>query len=181
MNRLTKLLVIALVVAPVLALGGLAQQQVRVWFNEYLFLDCSASPDIDYIIRQEDLEYPGPIPIGPWACNVDALSQFRLNSTMETVWAAHGATVSNFLQICEEADRDGDPPATCADGWELDPAAAEISTRRGTGGNTAGTDGADFSGTIYFILKEIDIPKYGPNYGLLYHGVITYVVSDLTP
>jgi len=179
MNRLAKLLVVALVVSPILVFGGLAQQNVTIWFDEYLFLDCSDSPDIDYRLTQADFEKPQPFEIGTWHCNVDALSQYRLNSTMETYWAAHGADVSDFSQVCKEADGDGG--ATCAPGTSLDPSKSDPETRRGTGENTAGTDGGDFSGNILFDLRGIDIPKIGPNYGLLYQGLITYVVTDLTP
>lgn len=180
MNRLAKLLVVALVVSPILVFGGLAQQNVTIRFNEYLFLDCSDSPDIDYTLTQADFEKPQPFEIGTWHCNVDALSQYRLNSTMATTWQAYGADIRDFYEVCNLADGDGG--AACAPGTSLSPLETEEATRRGTGGNTAGTDGGDFRGTISVDISGWDIPmnSVGPA-GLIYQGVITYVVTDLTP
>lgn len=179
MRRLNKLLVATLVVLPLLGLVGLAQQNINVTVNQALFLDCSAAAAINYTITQADIEGSQPFTIGTWACNVDALTRYRLNSTLTTTTTnITNADESDFSATCTSAT--GGQPGANAPACETTNTAlsgTDPTTRRGTGGNTASTTGADFSGNIRLDVSDWDVGTLPGSYS----GTITYSVTDTTP
>jgi len=178
MKRLNKLLAAALVALPLLGLGGLAQQNITINVPQSLFLDCSASPTINYTVTQSDIEGTQPFNIGSWSCNVDALTKYRLNATLATTTTnITNADPTDFSQTCTSATgggSGGNAPA-CDSNTAL--SGTDPATRRGTGGNTAGTLGADFSGAVRLDVRDWDVGTLPGSYT----GTITYTVTDTTP
>lgn len=186
---MTKKYLVALLVAALglsLSSGLVAQQNVTIQINQSLYLDC-VPPDqpgnIYYIISQSDIEAPQPIDIGDWSCNVDAVTQYRLNSQFTSFSAPSvvNADTSDFTADCITADGNGSN--ACAPNSSLTMGDVDPNTRRGTGYNTAGTDGADFDGNIYvnmgvgpagWDVQSSQLP-------VLVTGTITYTVTDTTP
>jgi hypothetical protein len=180
---MTKRVVVALLVGAIglsLSSGLVAQQQVLITIEQSLYLACVPS-EIRYRIRQADIEAPQPIDIGDWSCNVDAVTAYRLNSQFTSFSAPNvvNADTSDFTTDCDSADDFG----TCAPNSSLTLGDVDPNTRRGTGYNTAGTNGADFSGDIFvnmgvgpagWDVQSSQLPVYVT-------GVITYTVTDTTP
>jgi len=184
---MTKRVVVALLVGAVglsLSSGLVAQQNVTIEIGQSLYLDCvppDQPGDIYYVITQADIEAPQPIDIGDWGCNVDAVTQYRLNSQFTSFSAPYvvNADTSDFTTDCVNDDDFG----TCAPNSSLTLGDVDPNTRRGTGFNTAGTDGADFGGNVYvnmgvgpagWDVQSSQLPVYVT-------GVITYTVTDTTP
>ncbi len=184
---MTRKLLIALLVGAIglsLSSGLVAQQNVTIEIGQSLYLDCvpPVQPgDIYYIILQADIEAPQPIDIGDWGCNVDAVTQYRLNSQFTSFSAPYvvNADTSDFTADCYSADDFG----ACAPNQSLTMGDVDPNTRRGTGYNTAGTDGADFEGDIFvnmgvgpagWDVQSSQLPVFVT-------GTITYTVTDTTP
>jgi hypothetical protein len=180
---MTKRVVVALLIGAVglsLSSGLVAQQEVLITIEQSLYLDCVPS-EIRYTIMRPDIEAPQPIDIGDWSCNVDAVTAYRLNSQFTSFSAPYvvNADTSDFTADCVNADDFG----TCAPNSSLTLGDVDPNTRRGTGSNTAGTDGADFRGNVYvnmgvgpagWDVQSSQLPVYVT-------GVITYTVTDTTP
>jgi hypothetical protein len=184
---MTKRVFVALLVGAIglsLSSGLVAQQNVTIEIGQSLYLDCvppDQPGDIYYVITQADIEAPQPIDIGDWGCNVDAVTQYRLNSQFTSFSAPFvvNADTSDFTADCDSADDYG----TCATYSSLTMGDVDPNTRRGTGYNTAGTDGADFAGNVYvnmgvgpagWDVMSSQLPVYVT-------GTITYTVTDTTP
>jgi hypothetical protein len=114
---------------------------------------------------------------------VDAVTQYRLNSQFTSFSAPYvvNADTSDFTADCVTADGDGSN--SCDANSSLTLGDSDPNTRRGTGFNTAGTDGADFGGNVYvnmgvgpagWDVQSSQLPVYVT-------GVITYTVTDTTP
>ncbi len=181
MKKLNKLLVAALLVWPPFGLGGLSQttQNVNVTVNQSLFLDCSASATINFSVTQTQIEGSQPFTIGTWSCNVDALTKYRLNSTLTTTTTnITNADESDFSATCTSATG-GNPGANApaCDTTNTSLSGTDPATRRGTGGNTASTTGADFSGNVRLNVSDWDVGTLPGSY----QGTITYTVTDTTP
>ncbi len=181
-----KILIVLLVGAMGLSLssGLVAQQNVTITIPQSLYLDCvppDQPGDITYTILQGDIEAPQPIDIGDWGCNVDAVTEYRLNSQFTSFSAPFvvNADTPDFTANCVSADDYG----TCAPNSSLTLGDTDPNTRRGTGYNTAGTDGADFAGNVYvdmgvgpagWDVQSSQLP-------VSVTGTITYTVTDTTP
>jgi hypothetical protein len=184
---MTKRVVVALLVGAVglsLSSGLVAQQNVTITIGQSLYLDC-VPPDqpgnITYTITQTDIQAPQPIDIGDWGCNVDAVTAYRLNSQFTSFSAPNvvNADTSDFTTDCDSADDFG----TCAPNSSLTLGDVDPNTRRGTGFNTAGTNGADFSGDI-FVNMGVGPAGWDVMSSALpvtVTGTITYTVTDTTP
>ncbi len=182
MNR--KLLAVLVLGIFLLGLGTLAQQNVTVTINQSLYLDCVPPGEpgaITYTILQADIEATQPIDIGDWGCNVDAVTNYRLNSQFTSFSAPNivNADTSDFTTDCDAADDFG----TCAANSSLTDTDTDPNTRRGTGFNTAGTNGADFAGDVF-----VNIGTGPTGWDVMSNslpvtatGVITYTVTDTTP
>lgn len=181
-----KILVALLVGALGLSLssGLVAQQNVTITIPQSLYLDCvppDQPGDIFYTILQADIEAPQPIDIGDWGCNVDAVTAYRLNSqfTSFSTNIVDNADTPDFTTDCDSADDFG----TCATNSSLTLGDTDPNTRRGTGFNTAGTDGADFGGDI-FVDMGVGPTGWDVRSSTLpstVTGTITYTVTDTTP
>ena len=186
---MTKRVFVALLVGALglsLSSGLVAQQNVTIEIGQSLYLDCippDQPGDIYYVITQADIEAPQPIDIGDWGCNVDAVTQYRLNSQFTSFSAPFvvNADTSDFTADCVTADGDGSN--SCAPNSSLTLGDVDPNTRRGTGYNTAGTDGADFAGNVYvnmgvgpagWDVQSSQLP-------VTVTGTITYTVTDTTP
>nr|BAL59544.1 hypothetical protein HGMM_OP4C180 [Candidatus Acetothermum autotrophicum] len=186
---MTRKFLVALVVGALglsLSSGLVAQQNVTITINQSLYLDCvppGQPGDITYTILQADIEATQPIDIGDWGCNVDAVTQYRLNSQFTSFSAPFvvNADTSDFTADCDTADGDGSN--SCVANSSLTMGDTDPNTRRGTGYNTAGTDGADFSGNVYvnmgvgpggWDVMSSQLP-------VTVTGIITYTVTDTTP
>jgi hypothetical protein len=186
---MTKRVFVALLVGAIglsLSSGLVAQQNVTIEIGQSLYLDCvppDQPGDIYYVITQYDIEAPQPIDIGDWGCNVDAVTQYRLNSQFTSFSAPYvvNADTSDFTADCVTFDGDGSN--SCDANSSLTLGDVDPNTRRGTGFNTAGTDGADFGGNVYvnmgvgpagWDVQSSQLPVYVT-------GVITYTVTDTTP
>lgn len=179
MKQLSKLLVAALAVLPLLGLGGLAQQNIIINVPQSLFLDCSAAAAITFSVTQTQIEAAQPFNIGTWGCNVDALTKYRLNATLATTTTnITNADPTDFSQTCTSATG-GNPGANApaCDATNTSLSGADPTTRRGTGGNTASTPGADFSGNVRLNVSDWDVGTLPGSYT----GTITYTVTDTTP
>ncbi|MCS7197139.1 MAG: hypothetical protein NZ930_00370 [Candidatus Bipolaricaulota bacterium] len=181
-----KLLVAALggVLGLSLSAGLVAQQNVTIEIGQSLYLDCvppDQPGDIYYVVLQSDIEAPQPIDIGDWGCNVDAVTQYRLNSQFTSFSAPFvvNADTSDFTADCDTADDYG----VCAPNSSLTLGDVDPNTRRGIGYNTAGTNGADFAGDVFvnmgvgpggWDVMSSQLPVYVT-------GIITYTVTDTTP
>ena len=153
--------------------GGLSQtsQTVTINVNQSLYLDCSASADINYTVTQNDIEGTQPFNIGTWGCNVDSLTAFELSSDM----VVSSTTINNvskddFSETCTLASGGGSP--VCGPGGNFGPITL------GSGGNTAGSPGANFSGDVLLNVSDWDVTSTLPASAT---GTITYSVSDSTP
>ncbi len=153
--------------------GGLSQtsQTVTINVNQSLYLDCSASLPINHTVLQSEIEGPQPFNIGTWSCNVDSLTAFELSADM-TVSSTTILNVSkdDFSETCTLASGGGTP--SCGAGGTFGPITL------GTGGNTAGSLGADFSGDVALNVSDWDVTATLPASA---SGTITYSVSDSTP
>ncbi|MCS7197138.1 MAG: hypothetical protein NZ930_00365 [Candidatus Bipolaricaulota bacterium] len=161
-----------------LAIGwasGLSQtsQTVTVTVNQSLYLDCSAAVAINYTVTQTDIEGPQPFTIGTWGCNVDSLTNFELsaNMTMTSTADIVNASADDFSATCTSASGGGSP--SCGPGGTFGPITL------GSGGNTAGTPGADFSGNVRLNVSDWDVRAIPPSRSV--SGVINYSVTDSTP
>jgi hypothetical protein len=184
---MTKRVVVALLVGAIglsLSSGLVAQQNVKIEIRQSLYLDC-VPPDqpgnITYTIWQTDIQAPQPIDIGDWGCNVDAVTAYRLNSQFTSFSAPNvvNADTSDFTTDCDSADDFG----TCAPNSSLTLGDVDPNTRRGTGFNTAGTNGADFSGDV-FVNMGVGPAGWDVMSSALpvtVTGTITYTVTDTTP
>jgi len=171
---------IAALVFSVLSVGTLAQTSQNVTINvpQSLYLDCTASAAINFTIGKAQIEGTQPFQIGTWSCNVDALTQYRLNSTLTTTTTnITNADATDFSTGCVSASggNSGANAPSCASGTAL--TGSDPNTRRGTGGNTASTSGADLSGTVSLNISDWDVNALPGSYT----GVITYSVTDTTP
>jgi hypothetical protein len=186
---MTKRVFVALLVGAIglyLSSGLVAQQNVTITINQSLYLDCvppDQPGDITYTILQADIEAPQPIDIGDWGCNIDAVTAYRLNSQFTSFSAPYvdNADTPDFTADCDTADGDGSN--SCAANSSLTMGDVDPNTQRGTGFNTAGTDGADFGGNIYvdmgvgpagWDVQSSQLP-------VTVTGTITYTVTDTTP
>lgn len=155
--------------------GGLSQtsQTVTITVNQSLYLDCSASANITYTVTQNDIEGSQPFTIGTWSCNVDSLTAFTLNANMviTTNTGISGASVDDFSETCTSATGGGTP--SCGPGGTFGPITL------GSGGNTAGSLGADFSGDVRLNVSDWDVSSIPPSRSV--SGTINYSVSDSTP
>ena len=155
--------------------GGLSQtsQTVTITVNQSLYLDCSASANITYTVTQNDIEGSQPFTIGTWSCNVDSLTAFTLNANMviTTNTGISGASVDDFSETCTSATGGGTP--SCGPGGTFGPITL------GSGGNTAGSLGADFSGDVRLNVSDWDVSSIPPSRSV--SGTISYSVSDSTP
>jgi hypothetical protein len=164
------------VVLPVLSLGwvgGLSQtsQTVTITVNQSLYLDCSASAAITYTVTQSDIEGPQPFNIGTWSCNVDSLTAFDLTADMVVTSATiNNVSKNDFSETCTTASGGGTP--SCGLGGTFGPITL------GSGGNTAGSTGADFTGDVALNVSDWDVTSTLPASAT---GTITYSVSDSTP
>lgn len=184
MNRFHKMLAVLVLGVLLLGLGTLAQQNVTVTINQSLYLDCVPPIEpgaITYTILQAEIEGPQPFDIGDWGCNVDAVTNYRLNSQFTSFNAPFivNADTSDFTTDCDTTDDFG----TCVANSSLTLADTDPNTRRGTGFNTAGTNGADFAGDVFvnigtgpagWDVQSSQLPVTAT-------GVITYTVTDTTP
>jgi hypothetical protein len=155
--------------------GGLSQtsQTVTINVNQSLYLDCSASAAINYTVTQNDIQLSQPFTIGTWSCNVDSLTAFTLNANMVIITntGISGASVDDFSETCTSATGGGTP--SCGPGGTFGPITL------GSGGNTAGSLGADFSGDVRLNVSDWDVSPIPPSRSV--SGTINYSVSDSTP
>lgn len=155
--------------------GGLSQtsQTVTINVDQSLYLDCSTSAAISYTVVQSDIEGAQPFTIGTWSCNIDSLTAFELGSdfaiTLNT--GIVNASVNDFSETCTSATGGGSP--ACSAGGTFGPITL------GSGGNTAGTLGADFSGNVRLNVSDWDVQSIPPTRQIV--GTITYSVTDTTP
>lgn len=155
-----------------LGFGGLSQQQITINVNQSLYLDCSEAANISYTVTQTDIQSAQPITVGTWSCNVDALTNYSLSAAMSLSTPPTnvlGASANDFSETCATATGNGTP--MCGAGGTFGPITL------GTGGNTAGSNGADFTGNVRVVLSDWDVPS--PT-GTV-QGTVTYSVSDSTP
>ncbi len=154
---------------------GLSQtsQTVTINVNQSLYLDCSTSTAINYTVTQSDIEGAQPFTIGTWSCNVDSLTNFTLsaNMTMTSTADIVGASADDFSETCTTASGGGTP--SCGAGGTFGPITL------GSGGNTAGSLGADFSGDVRLNVSDWDVKSIPPTRSV--SGTISYSVSDSTP
>lgn len=153
--------------------GSFAQTSQTLSLNipQSLFLDCSPLT-INLTLTQSQIENPQSLPIADWTCNVDALTQYRLHSTLVTLNTnISNAKASDFTADCRSASHGG----LCARPISLD--SSDPGNRLGTGRNTAGTGGAEFTGSIFVNVSQWDVGTL-PGF---YTGIILYFLSDTTP
>jgi hypothetical protein len=157
--------------------GGLSQtsQTVTITVNQSLYLDCSASAAINYTVTQTDIQGTQPFDIGNWGCNVDSLTAFTLSADMTMTSTADilNSSKDDFSETCTSATGGGTP--SCGTGGTF--GASPITL--GSGGNTAGTLGADFSGKVKLNVSDWDVKSIPPSRSV--SGTINYSVSDSTP
>ena len=155
--------------------GGLSQtsQIVTITVNQSLYLDCSASVAISYTVTQSDIEGTQPFNIGTWGCNVDSLTAFTLSADMTMTSTADilNSSADDFSETCTSATGGGTP--SCGAGGTFGPITL------GSGGNTAGSPGADFSGNVRLNVSDWDVKSIPPARSV--SGTINYSVSDSTP
>ncbi|MBI3461259.1 hypothetical protein HY009_10050 [Candidatus Acetothermia bacterium] len=172
-TRLVTTLVGVFSLSFLLSLGSVAQtsQTVAVGVPQSFSLDCTSAA-ISFTITKAQVEGPQPFQIGTWACNVDALTQYRLNSSLVTVNTnISNVSPSDFSATCMSASNGG--ACTLSTGLS----GGDPTNRRGTGGNTAGTGGADFTGNLFVNVSTWDV---GTLPGV-YTGTIVVSVTDTTP
>jgi hypothetical protein len=112
---------------------------------------------------------------------VDAVTAYRLNSQFTSFSAPNvvNADTSDFTTDCDSADDFG----TCASNSSLTLGDVDPNTRRGTGYNTAGTNGADFSGDVFVNMGvgPAGWDVMSSALPVIVTGTITYTVTDTTP
>ncbi len=157
--------------------GGLAQTSVSqnvtvtLVIPQPLFLR-SVIPSITVEITPLEIEGPQPFKIGDWHVNIDALTPYRLNSSIVTVDTnIFDAGPEDFFTDCDFADDFG----VCTDKTSL--SEPDPQNRRGFGENTAGLDGADFMGELFLDIRSWDVSQL-PGF---YIGVILFTTTDTTP
>lgn len=154
-----------------------AQTSVSVPVNVTIIIPRSvymtSSPlRLDLEITPLQIEGHQPFELSDWHVNIDAITNYRLNSTMVTVDTnIQHADPGDFFADCRSADDWGE----CDDNISL--LEPDPGTRRGTGLNTAGTNGADFRGKLFLDIRDWDVAQL-PGY---YIGVIIYRATDTTP
>ena len=157
--------------------GGLSQtsQTVTINVNQSLYLNCSASTAISYIVTQSDIEGTQPFTIGTWGCNVDSLTAFTLSADMTMTSTADilNSSADDFSETCTSATGGGTPSCGAGGTFGLGPITL------GSGGNTAGSQGADFSGEVRLNVSDWDVRSIPPSRSV--SGTINYSVSDSTP
>jgi hypothetical protein len=157
--------------------GGLSQtsQTVTITVNQSLYLDCSASAAITYTVTQSDIEGSQPFDIGNWGCNVDSLTAFTLSADMTMTSTADilNSSKDDFSETCTSATGGGTPSCGAGGTFGLSPITL------GSGGNTAGSLGADFSGDVRLNVSDWDVSPIPPSRSV--SGTINYSVSDSTP
>jgi hypothetical protein len=157
--------------------GGLSQtsQTVTITVNQSLYLDCSASANITHTVTQSNIEGAQPFTIGTWSCNVDSLTAFTLNANMviTTNTGISGASVDDFSETCTSATGGGSP--SCGTGGTFGMSPITL----GSGGNTAGSTGANFTGNVKLNVSDWDVSPTPPSRSV--SGTISYSVSDSTP
>lgn len=146
-------------------------QRVTLVIPQPLFL--RADPAfVTLEITPKEIESPQPFRLSGWHVNVDALTPYRLNSSIVTVDTnIFDAGPEDFLTDCDFADDFGE----CTDKTSL--SEPDPQNRRGAGLNTAGLDGADFRGEIFLDISSWDVRTL-PGF---YIGVIVYTTTDTTP
>lgn len=160
-----KRLSLLLLALPLLGVGGLAEQGVNISVPQSLFLTCSTS--LTTGLTQSITEAAQPFKVGSWNCNVDALTRYHLNSIIIN------ADPADFATNCLSATGGGSPRCTARTALS----GSDPDTRRGTGGNTAGTTGADFFGEIVVNVTDLNAATL-PGSDI---GTIVYSVTDATP
>jgi hypothetical protein len=155
--------------------GGLSQtsQTVTINVNQSLYLDCSASAAINHTVTQSNIEGAQPFTIGTWSCNIDSLTNFTLSAdmTMTSTADISNSSADDFSETCTTASGGGAP--SCGAGGTFGPITL------GTGGNTAGSLGADLSGNVQLNVSDWDVKSIPPSRSI--SGTINYSVSDSTP
>lgn len=173
--RSVRLCAIVLLVLSLGWFGGLSQtsQTVTINVTQSLYLDCSASAAITYTVTQTDIEGTQPFLIGSWSCNVDSLTNYTLsaNMTMTSTADILNSSADDFSETCTTASGGGTP--SCGAGGTFGPITL------GSGGNTAGSLGADFSGSVRLNVSDWDVTSIPPTRSV--SGTINYSVSDSTP
>jgi hypothetical protein len=157
--------------------GGLSQTSsqttIIIIVDQSLHLACShPSEPITHTVNKDDIEGTQPFNISQWSCNVDSLTAFTLNANMviTTNTGISGASVDDFSETCTLATGGGTP--SCGPGGTFGPITL------GSGGNTAGSSGADFSGYVRLNVSDWDVTSTLP---ASVTGTINYSVSDSTP
>jgi hypothetical protein len=157
--------------------GGLSQtsQTVTITVNQSLYLDCSASAAINYTVTQSDIEGSQPFNIGTWGCNVDSLTAFTLSADMTMTSTADilNSSKDDFSETCTSATGGGSP--SCGTGGTFGMSPITL----GSGGNTAGSTGANFTGNVKLNVSDWDVKSIPPSRSV--SGTISYSVSDSTP
>jgi hypothetical protein len=161
--------------------GGLSQTSsqttIIIIVDQSLHLVCVSPPNntITRTVAQSDIEGSQPFTIGTWSCNVDSLTAFTLNANMviTTNTGISGASVDDFSQTCTSATGGGSPSCGPGGTFGLSPITL------GSGGNTAGSLGADFSGDVRLNVSDWDVSSTPPSRSV--SGTINYSVSDSTP
>jgi hypothetical protein len=159
--------------------GGLSQtsQTVTINVNQSLYLDCSASANITYTVTQSDIEGTQPFTIGTWSCNVDSLTAFTLSAdmTMTSTADIDNASKDDFSETCDPMQLSGGGSPSCGPGGTF----GLIPITLGSGGNTAGSTGANFGGDVKLNVSDWDVKSTPPSRSV--SGTISYSVSDSTP
>jgi hypothetical protein len=166
------------IIAPLLLLnwGSFAQlssgpQVITLYIPRSLYFMVEPA-FITYEVTKIDIESPQPFVLSKWHVNIDALTEYRFYSVLITIDTnIFGADISDFSVDCDSSDDWG----TCTDETSL--SGPDPRNRRGTGYNTAGTDGADFLGDIFLDLRSWDVDAL-PGF---YIGVLLYTIIDTTP
>jgi hypothetical protein len=159
--------------------GGLSQtsQTVTITVNQSLYLDCSASAAINYTVTQNDIERTQPFTIGTWGCNVDSLTAFTLSAdmTMTSTADIDNASKEDFSETCDPTQLSGGGSPSCGPGGTFGSSPITL----GSGGNTAGSGGANFRGDVKLNVSDWDVKSIPPSRSV--SGTINYSVSDSTP
>jgi hypothetical protein len=178
--RYIKSVAVVLLVLSLGWVGGLSQtsQTVQINVTQSLYLDCSASANFTYTVTQADIEGAQPFDIGDWSCNVDSLTLFDLVSdfaiTINT--GINGASKDDFYQTCDSSLTSGGGSPSCTTSSPTTPFGP---ITLGSGGNTAGTLGADFGGDVWLSVSDWDVQSIPPTRSVI--GTITYSVTDTSP
>jgi hypothetical protein len=159
--------------------GGLSQtsQTVTITVNQSLYLDCSASAAINYTVTKNDIEGTQPFTIGTWSCNVDSLTAFTLSAdmTMTSTADIDNASKDDFSETCDPTQLSGGGSPICGPGGTFGLSPITL----GSGGNTAGSGGANFRGDVKLNVSDWDVKSIPPSRSV--SGTINYSVSDFTP